>query len=161
MVRAEETAPGLLGRGLLRLPLSVFVKLVNITFEIRGLEELLAHPVKRHYLIRHLPTDIRSRLLFQRKYIFSVHELATRLCFIGVLQFGPQKLKEKDQVFLYMNERASLINTVNCTPHYHRTDYEEGKEFVTKKYFFVRLEEIEKYWCVCSCVNRSLFSQFD
>ena len=68
-----------------------------------GLEELLAHPVKRHYLIRHIPADIRSRLLFDRKYIFSVHELACRLCYIGVLQFGPQKLKEKDQVSQFLS----------------------------------------------------------
>ena len=83
---------------LLRLPLSVFVKLVNITFEVSGLQEFLTHPVRRHYLIRSLPHSIRNKLLFQRKYIFTVHEVATRLAYIGVLQFGPQKLKEKDQV---------------------------------------------------------------
>ena len=83
---------------LLRLPLSVFVKLVNITQEIPGLQEYLNHPVRRNYLIRTLPHSIRNKLLSQRKYIFSVHEVASRLAYIGVLQFGPQKLKEKDQV---------------------------------------------------------------
>ena len=83
---------------LLRLPLSVFVKLVNITQEIPGLQEYLNHPVRRNYLIRTLPHSIRNKLLAQRKYIFSVHEVASRLAYIGVLQFGPQKLKEKDQV---------------------------------------------------------------
>ena len=42
-----------------------------------------------------------TRLLNQRKYIFAVHEVTTRLAYIGVLQFGPQKLKEKDQVLSF------------------------------------------------------------
>ena len=54
--------------------------------------------MRKHYLIRTLNADLRSKLLANRKYIFTVHEVATRLCYIGVLQFGPQKLKEKDQV---------------------------------------------------------------
>ena len=61
---------------LLRLPLSIFVKLVNITFDLAGLEEYLGHPVRRHYLLRALPHHVRNKLLFQRKYIFAVHEVA-------------------------------------------------------------------------------------
>ncbi len=83
---------------LLRLPLSLFTKLVNITHEVPGLEQLLNHPVRRHFLLRHLSPDIRSSILAHRKYIFTVHEVATRLAYLGLMQFGPQKLKEKDQV---------------------------------------------------------------
>ena len=46
---------------LLRLPLSVFVKLINITVEIPGLTEYLNHPVRRNYLIRSLPHTMRNR----------------------------------------------------------------------------------------------------
>ena len=56
------------------------------------------HPIRKHYLVKTLPPTIRNKLLFHRKYIFAAFELATRLAFIGVVQFGPQKLKEKDQV---------------------------------------------------------------
>ena len=83
---------------LLRLPLSLFVMLVNVTSEIEGLEEYLNHPIRCHYLIRALPSKIRSKLLHRRKYIFSIYEIATRLAYVGVVQFGPQKFKEKDQV---------------------------------------------------------------
>ena len=58
-----------------RLPLSVFVKLINITLEIPGLLEYLNHSVRRNYLIRSLPHSIRNKLLNQRKYIFAVHEV--------------------------------------------------------------------------------------
>jgi len=109
---------------LLRLPLSIFVKLVNITFDLAGLEEYLGHPVRRHYLLRALPHHVRNKLLFQRKYIFAVHEVASRLAYIGALQFGPQKLKEKDQVFLFLNQRASLLDTSGSAPGYHQVEGE-------------------------------------
>lgn len=37
---------------IVRLPLYVFVKLVNITQEVNGLQAYLEHPVKKYYLIR-------------------------------------------------------------------------------------------------------------
>ena len=63
-----------------------------------------------------------SRLLNQRKYIFAVHEVTTRLAYIGVLQFGPQKLKEKDQVFLYLNRKSSIVDTTSSCPGYHQAN---------------------------------------
>ena len=129
---------------LLRLPLSVFVKLVNITQEIPGLLEYLNHPVRRNYLIRTLPHQIRNRLLTQRKYIFSVHEVATRLAYIGVLQFGPQKLKEKDQVFLYLNRRASILDTTTSSPGYHQV--ERDCPYPQEMYTLTSLEAVEQFW---------------
>ena len=73
-----------------RLPLSVFVKLINITLEIPGLLEYLNHPVRRNYLIRSLPHSIRNKLLNQRKYIFAVHEVRVLnyiLIYLEVLPF--------------------------------------------------------------------------
>ena len=63
-----------------------------------------------------------NRLLNQRKYIFAVHEVTTRLAYIGVLQFGPQKLKEKDQVFLYLNRKSSIVDTTSSCPGYHQAN---------------------------------------
>ena len=37
---------------LLRLPLSIFVKLVHVTMDVPGLHDYLSHPVKKHLLIR-------------------------------------------------------------------------------------------------------------
>jgi len=87
---------------IMRLPLSMFVKMVNITYDIPELDNYLEHPVRQHFLIRHLPTDMRANLLQSRKYVFSIHEIATRLAFIGAVQFGPQKFKEKDRVSLLL-----------------------------------------------------------
>lgn len=64
---------------LLRLPLSLFVRLVNITFEVPGLQEYLAHPVRRHYLIRALPQGVRNKLLFQVRLPFLLHPSSSYL----------------------------------------------------------------------------------
>lgn len=42
---------------LLRLPLSIFVKVHNITFVIPELEHYLNHPIRKHYLIKNLPVS--------------------------------------------------------------------------------------------------------
>jgi general transcription factor 3C polypeptide 1 len=85
---------------LLRLPLCIFVKVYNITFIVPELEQYLLHPIRRHYLVRHLPSRLRNILTIARRYIFSVHDVLQRLCYVGLIQFGPQRFKEKDQVLL-------------------------------------------------------------
>lgn len=129
---------------LLRLPLSIFVKLVNITMEVPGLQDYLTHPVRRNYLIRNLPHVMRSKILYQRKYIFSIHEVSTRLAYIGVLQFGPQKLKEKDQVFLFLNRNVSLLDTTSSGPGYHQVDAD--KTFPHEEYVLSSMTDVEQFW---------------
>ena len=86
---------------LLRLPLSIFVKVVNITYFIEGLNEFLQHPVKQHLLLPHLPLELRQGLIYARKYIFSVHEVITNLVYLGLAQFGPHNLK-----VIHLNDSA-------------------------------------------------------
>ncbi|XP_020291475.1 general transcription factor 3C polypeptide 1 isoform X2 [Pseudomyrmex gracilis] len=83
---------------LLGIPLSMFVKVHNIAFDIPELYHYLNHPIRKHYLVKNLPMSIRSILLYSRKYIFSIHDTIIRLGYIGLVQFGPQRLKDKDQV---------------------------------------------------------------
>lgn len=128
---------------IVRIPLSLFVKLCNISFIIPELTHYLDHPIKQYYLIRHLPIEIRNGLLFKRKYVFSIHETLSRLCYIGVLQFGPQKLREKDQVFIYLNRNATLLDTTTNNVGYHKT---EEKEYKQIKYNFLKPKDVEAYW---------------
>lgn len=64
---------------LLRLPLSLFVKVVNVNRHVDKLEEFLKHPIKQHLLLKHLPMDLRQGLIYGRKYIFSVFEVVTNM----------------------------------------------------------------------------------
>ena len=146
---------------LLRLPLSLFLMLVNVSFVIEGLQEYIDHPIRRHYLICQLPSRIANQLLHRRKYIFSISEIATRLAFIGILQFGPQKFKEKDQVFVYVNQYTTLLNTTTSATGYHQV---EDKEYDATSYHLKTLDDVAKYWydmyeiCIYTPLNQAVNS---
>jgi general transcription factor 3C polypeptide 1 len=140
---------------LLRIPLSLFVKVHNVNLEVPGLQELLDHPVKKHFLVKDLPTPIRNMLFIKRKYMFSIHEIVTRLCYIGLVQFGPQILKEKDQVFVYLNRRTELLDTTSSAAGYHRI---EDKPYPITRFIFSSLAVVENYWYEMwnTCINTCL-----
>ncbi|XP_025073362.1 LOW QUALITY PROTEIN: general transcription factor 3C polypeptide 1 [Pogonomyrmex barbatus] len=140
---------------LLGMPLSIFAKVHNINFMIPDLEHYLNHPIRKHYLVKNLPVAIRNTLLHARKYIFNIHDTITRLGYIGLVQFGPQRLKDKDQVFIYMNRRTELMDTTSSAAGYHKI---EDKTYPVTKYFFDRTQVVETYWCDMwsICVNTHL-----
>jgi hypothetical protein len=55
----------------------------------------------QHCLVRSLPRPICNRLLFRRKYIFSVHEVATRQVTIS----GSNRIRIKNYYFLFKTRR--------------------------------------------------------
>lgn len=140
---------------LIRLPLSIFVKVYNIPYVIPDLESYLDHPIKKHFLVKDISPFLRNILLKSRKYIFVIHETITRLCYLGLVQFGPQKLKEKDQIFLYVNRHGQLTDTTSSSVSYHRI---EEKSYPVRRYEFKTLLDVEKYWYDMweICVHTSL-----
>lgn len=128
---------------LLRIPLSIFVKVINVTYDVPGIEHYLDHPVRKHFLVKDLPQSIRNVLLYGRKYIYSFHESITRLCYVGLLQFGAQKLKEKDQVFIYLNRHTQVLDTTSTAASYHKI---EDKDYPVTMYTFESMQVVEKYW---------------
>lgn len=131
---------------LLRMPLSLFVKVVHVTLEVPGLDSYLNHPIRKHYLIRMLPETIRNRLLYKRKYIFSVNEVACNLAHMGLVQFGPQLMKEKDQVFVYVNSKAGLVDTRLCQVSYNKVVPPPDLKLPKTVHTFTAMEEVEKFW---------------
>ncbi|XP_054279271.1 general transcription factor 3C polypeptide 1-like [Macrosteles quadrilineatus] len=129
---------------LLRLPLSLFIQLVNVMYEIPGIEEYLNHPIRKHLLVKNLPLSYRYALTYARKYIFTIHEQVIRLCCTGLLQMGPQRLKEKDQVFVYLNRRALLWDTTSSPCGYHQIDKEQ--QYPVHHYHLQTLADVEQYW---------------
>ncbi|XP_069959232.1 general transcription factor 3C polypeptide 1 isoform X2 [Cherax quadricarinatus] len=129
---------------LLRLPLCIFVRLVSISNTTGEIVEFLGHPLKRNLLVKYLPPYLRHSLLQGRRYVTYVIDLINRLCYVGLLQYGHQIMKEKDQVFIYVNRRASLIDTTTSSPGYHQISAD--KEYVRKEYCFTCLQDILQYW---------------
>lgn len=64
----------------------------------------------------------------------------------GLVQYGHQVMKEKDQVFIYVNRHASLIDSTTSSPGYHQISTD--KEYVRKEYHFTYLQDILQYWSV-------------
>ncbi|XP_050173163.1 general transcription factor 3C polypeptide 1 isoform X3 [Myiozetetes cayanensis] len=142
---------------LLCLPLSVFVQIVQVSYKVEGLEDFLNDPLKKHTLIRFLPRSVRQRLLYKRRYIFSVVENLQRLCYMGLLQFGPtEKFQDKDQVFVYMKRNAVIVDTTICDPHYNLA--QSSRPFERRLYVLNTLQDVENFWfdLQCVCLNTPL-----
>lgn len=143
---------------LVSLPLSVFMQVVQINYQVEGLEQYLKDPVKQHYLIRFLPAEIKRQLLHRRKYIFSFHESLQRLCFMGLLQFSPtEKFMDKDQVFVFLKSKATIVDSTVCDPHYNMA-IESLRPFERRHYVFSSAQDVENYWfdLLCVCLNTPL-----
>ncbi|KAB7499102.1 General transcription factor 3C polypeptide 1 [Armadillidium nasatum] len=139
---------------LLRIPLTIFVQIVSVTCESRLLMEYLDHPIKRNLLVKNLPPDLRRYLLNRRRYVTYVMELCKRLCYVGLLQMGKQVMKEKDQVFVYLNRNASLIDTTISDPGY--TTISPDKEYVSKEYVFKSLQDVIQFDMFTICMHTPL-----
>ncbi|XP_076003891.1 general transcription factor 3C polypeptide 1 isoform X2 [Genypterus blacodes] len=144
---------------LVYLPLSVFIQITQINYKVEELEEYLNDPVKQHYLVRVLPSKMKRQLLYKRKYIFSFYENVQKLAYMGLLQFGPvEKFKEKDQVFLYLRQKITIVNTTSTEPHYWLIAESPEKPFERRRYTLDTAEDVETYWfdLMCVCLNTPL-----
>lgn len=132
----------LLSDCIFRMPLSVFVKVVNIGYEIKGLDEFISHPIKKHFLVKDIPIRLQQMLFARRKYVFSLDDLLRRLICIGLVQAGPHR-SMKDQAFYYVNRFASLIDTSNSLPG---TYYVSEQDYTELVYEFSTLQDVCTYW---------------
>ncbi|XP_063055245.1 general transcription factor 3C polypeptide 1-like [Engraulis encrasicolus] len=142
---------------LIRMPLSILVQIVHISYTVEGLEDYLNDPVKKHYLVRFLPSDMKRLLLYKRKYVFSFFETLDRLCGMGLMQFEQfEKFREKDQVFVYMKSNATITDTTTCEPHYNLA--RSSRPFEKRQYHFSSMQEVDSYWfdLLCVCLNTPL-----
>uniref|UniRef100_A0A8C9V0C8 Ral transcription factor IIIC subunit 1 n=1 Tax=Scleropages formosus TaxID=113540 RepID=A0A8C9V0C8_SCLFO len=142
---------------LLSLPLSIFVQIIQVSYKVDDLETYLNDPLKQHYLIRFLPSQIKKQLLYKRRYIFSFYESMQRLCYMGLLQFGPiEKFQDKDQVFVYLKTKATIVDTTTCEPHYNLAM--SSRPFEHRFYVFNTTQDVENYWfdLQCVCLNTPL-----
>ena len=63
----------------------LWLNFYKVIFNCLNLQDYLSHPVKQHMLIRNLPSGVRNKIMHQRKYIFTIHEVATRLVLFSSL----------------------------------------------------------------------------
>lgn len=145
----------LLGDAVYRMPLSVFISISNQKFEVSGLAEMLAHPIRKHFLLCNLPPYLQENLMGYRKHIASIMDCCRRTACLGLLQFGPQRRKYVEQVFVYLNQHASQLNTITSEPGYYQTT---EKDYEKTMYTFQTADDLALYWSNLHiiCINTSL-----
>ncbi|XP_030759569.1 general transcription factor 3C polypeptide 1 [Sitophilus oryzae] len=140
---------------ILRIPLSLITKVHCIRFYCPDLLQTLEHPIKRLYLLKDLPASVQTLFLSRRKYVHDVYDTIMRLGYCGLVQFGPSKYHEKDQTFIYLNRRASLLETMTSEPSYHKVS---DKEYKRLRFQFNTFADVLKYWSTMYniCMNTPL-----
>lgn len=139
-----------------RMPLSIFVRTINLSYEIPGLDEYLVHPIKKHFLIKDLPVQMQQMLYERRKHIATLHDFMRRLCCIGLIQIGPHR-SQKDQSFYYLNRFASLYDTSSSEQGLY---YVSDMEYPVKRYQLKSLDNVYTFWddmhsiCMSTKLNR-------
>ncbi|XP_049576540.1 general transcription factor 3C polypeptide 1 isoform X1 [Syngnathus scovelli] len=149
----------IVGDLLLCLPLSIYVQLIQINYQVDGLEEYLNDPVKQHHLIQQLPLAMRKKLFFRRKYVYVFFENLQRLVCMGLLHLAPvEKLKEKDMLFCYLKRHATIVDTMNAEPHYWLAKEPADKPFDRRRYTFSSGDDVDTYWfdLMSICLNTPL-----
>ena len=126
-----------------RMPLILFVKFTRIPIATPQLQKYLTHPIKCNYLLHFLPSSLREDLLRGRKYVFMIQELCKKLAWCGILQFGPSRSKEIDQTFIYLNRKASLLDTSPSDEGFLEVSDMEYREM---NFFFQSPNDVNDYW---------------
>ncbi|RVE75929.1 hypothetical protein OJAV_G00003620 [Oryzias javanicus] len=149
----------MIGDLLLCIPLSVFIQILHVNYEVDRLEEYLSDPVKQHYLVRMLPYRMKRQLLYKRQYMYSITENLQKLIYMGLLQYGVgEKFMERDQVFVYLKRNATIVDTSNAEPHYWLVTEPPDKPFERRRYTFNTTDDVEGFWfdLMCICLNTPL-----
>lgn len=135
-----------------RIPLNLYVKFTRYGNAVPEINEYLTHPIKSNYLLHFLPSKVFSKLTQGRKFVQAIVEICKRLCWMGILQFGPMRTKEIDQSFIYLNRNAMLLDTRSSEPGYMEVS---EKEYPKLSYTFKTSEDVSNYWTTMFeiCIN--------
>lgn len=106
----REDGTCLIGDIVRRIPLSIFVKVVFITYIIPGLHELLQDPVRCNYTLHMISDEIRRLLLHRRKYIFSIIEVLTMLSYLNLVELRSEKISAKESVVVKLLKHVEFVD---------------------------------------------------
>ncbi|RWS06993.1 general transcription factor 3C polypeptide 1-like protein [Dinothrombium tinctorium] len=102
----EETCT--LGDIIPRLPLSIFVKIVFITYIIPGLEDYLNDPIRKNHTLSMLPSSLRRKLMYKRKFIFNLVELLTSLSYMDLVKITYKEQHPKESLIVKILRKPKL-----------------------------------------------------
>jgi hypothetical protein len=128
-----------------RMPLSIFVKIVWISYVIPGLQELLDDPIAKNLTLSQISPSIRQCLIYKRKFAFNICEGLVALSYLGLVESKHKEQLPKETTIITVKNKTSLMNN-NKTINY---------EFKTLS-DFENFAEALQYHCFEPCNNCSL-----
>ncbi|XP_052781607.1 general transcription factor 3C polypeptide 1-like isoform X3 [Mya arenaria] len=131
---------------LLIMPVCLFCQIVNVCYNIEGLLEILEHPERRLYPVMNLPFHIAQQLLHSRKYIQCFLDTCAYMAEMGILTFGREVFKDKDEQFVYINRNVSLLDTRESLKGYNKTHAPSGHDFPTHTFHLDTFSDLHNYW---------------
>lgn len=99
--------------------------------------------VFRFYLLKNVSSNIRTIVMYRRKFIHDMYNHLVLLAYCGLCQFGPASYHDKEKSFFYLNRRATLWDTTSSTPGYQKI---EDKDYPKLSFYFDKIEDVLKYW---------------
>lgn len=143
---------------ILAMPLSIFVLIMPLCYKIEGLEDWLAHPVRRHTLLADLPVILRRMLTFANKHIATLSHHCALLNVMNLLANGPCKFtpnnRSKAFYCFYLRKNASVWDTSISEPQFLfvTQPMEQYKEY---RYNFEDMDTVELFWHHLTAVSIS------
>nr|CAB3251334.1 general transcription factor 3C polypeptide 1-like [Phallusia mammillata] len=131
------------------LPLSIICQFQRYTYKIPGIEEYLNDPIRRHTLVRHLPSKMQALLLHKRKYLFSLTQVIEMLCFMGLVTMSQQKFQNsiclrKEEEMVYIHRNASIKDTTQSDKSYMQVS--DSTKYGNISFTFPTFTDVEKFW---------------
>lgn len=146
---------------LCKMPLSVFLALVQIPHEIQIVKDYLGHPQRRHFPLIALPTHLACYFLGNRTFSQRLSRMVESLSSVGLatcLGVTTQTLRRR--MVFYLHRRASLLDTREAPPCELVVD--TSRVYPVMLFEFSYEEEVCRYWhfAITICLNTRLSKLF-
>lgn len=95
-----------------------------------------------------------------RRYVFHINNILVTLCYLGLVSFGPQIHKDKDQVYIFIHQLASVMDTTSSEPGYYTISPEQ--DYSWRFHMLNSMFDVHNYWLDMKtvCLNTPLGSSY-
>ena len=142
------------------LPVSLYFKLVDISFHNSVLQEYFDNPATKNMLLKDLP-PLARQILFDRRRSHFLFESFELLAYFGLITPTNKQIffHERD-IACYLHSSTVVVDTRESEASYDEVKHPEGGNFPEKSFTFAGMADLEHYWstvrnvCMTTPLNR-------
>ncbi|XP_055911802.1 general transcription factor 3C polypeptide 1 [Eupeodes corollae] len=132
-----------------RMPFSLLSKIIHVPPTVdKEAMEYLTHPVRQHYIIKHLPLALQG-LINRGRLSRILCNIMLILQFMGLVQVTDKKGKDPLQIWVYLNRKATVVDTTPSEPGYLTINGD--REYTKIDFNFKKMSDIKQYW---NCLHK-------